>query len=164
LAGLANERLALVHDADLPSIEGLRALTDVRPFEGPVAAIAHGLRRAAGDVCMLVAGDMPFVSRAAFAYLLQLRATEEAAVVVPFIDGHIESMHAVFKREELLTTIEAAQHDGEQRLFKLFERLGPRLVDEAELRGVDPELHTLFNVNSPDDLTLAEEIARGIAQ
>lgn len=138
---------------------GLRLLTDVAPFAGPVAALAHGLRSATGDVCMLVAGDMPFVSCAAFTYLLRLQATEQAPVVVPYIDGHVESMHSVFKREELLVAIEAAQRDGEQRLYRLFERVNARLVDEAELRRVDAELHTLFNVNSPEDLALAEQIA-----
>lgn len=159
LGALADERLALVHDADVPAIDRLRVVADARPFAGPVAALASGLRSAAGEVCMLVAGDMPFVSRAAFSYLLQIQAAEDAAVVVPFVDGHIESMHAVFKRREMLGAIEAAQAEGEQRLFKIFERLNARLVEEAELRGVDPELLTLFNVNAAEELAFAERIA-----
>src|ERR1051326_1568490 len=162
LGPLATERLALVHDADPPPVPGLSLLTDVRPFPGPVAALADGLRHASGDVCMLVAGDMPFASRAAFAYLLRLQTTANAAVVVPYVDGRIESMHAVFRREELLAAIEVAQRDGEQRLYRVFLRLNPRLVDETELRQVDPEMHTLFNVNSPEDRALAEQIARTI--
>jgi molybdopterin-guanine dinucleotide biosynthesis protein A len=80
-------------------------------------------------------------------------------VVVPFVNGHIESMHAVFARRELLDALAIAEQTGEQRLFKVFQSLAPRLVEADELRTVDPELHTLFNVNSPQDLALADQIA-----
>jgi molybdopterin-guanine dinucleotide biosynthesis protein A len=161
LGPLADERLALVQDAGLPEVEGLRVVVDERPYAGPLPAMAHGLPVASGDVCLLVAGDMPFVSHAAFAYLLQLQADEAAAVVVPYIDGHIESMHAVFRRRDLLDALETAQREGEQRLFKVFEWLKPRLVEEAELRGLDPDLRSLFNVNSPEELALAEQLVAG---
>jgi molybdopterin-guanine dinucleotide biosynthesis protein A len=159
LGPLADESLALVHDPDLPTTRGLILVVDSRPYAGPLPALLHGLRAAQGDVCMLVAGDMPFVSAAAFEYLLRLREDLNASVVVPFVDGHIESMHAVFTRRPLLEALERAEQSGEQRLFKVFQNLDARLVEADELRGLDPELHTLFNVNSPEDLARAEAIA-----
>src|SRR5579864_7779776 len=142
LGPLASERLALVHDSDLPPVEGLELAVDAREYAGPMPALANGLPAASGDVCLLVAGDMPFVSRAVFSEMLRIQATEHAAVVVPFVDGHMESMHAVFERTTLLAAIEAAQQHGEERLFKVFESLQARLVSEHELRAIDPELHT----------------------
>src|SRR5262249_27508280 len=59
LGAIASERLALVHDSDLPSIEGLKLVVDPRPYAGPVPAVGDGLPAATGDVCLLVAGDMP---------------------------------------------------------------------------------------------------------
>jgi molybdopterin-guanine dinucleotide biosynthesis protein A len=159
LGPLAAERVALVHDADLPAFEGLRVEIDPRPHGGPVAALAHGLGVAAGDVCLVVAGDMPFVSRAAFAYLAQVRAAADAAVAVPYVDGYIESMHAVVSRRAMLAGLEAAEAAGERRIFRVLQALEPRLVDADELRRVDPELRTLFNVNSPEDLEHAQRIA-----
>lgn len=158
LAPLADECLALVHDADFPPIERLQLVVDSREYAGPLPALLHGLRVASGETCMLVAGDMPFVSAAAFEYLLGLRADSQSKVVVPYIDGYIESMHAVVARRELLDAVEHAERTGEQRLFKVFRSLEPRLVGADELRKLDPELHTLFNVNSPEDLELAEQI------
>jgi molybdopterin-guanine dinucleotide biosynthesis protein A len=58
-----------------------------------------------------------------------------------------------------LDAIEAAMATGEQRLFRVLETLGPRIADEAELRMFDPELLTLFNVNTPADVAHAERIA-----
>jgi molybdopterin-guanine dinucleotide biosynthesis protein A len=159
LGPLADDRLALVHDEALAAPPGLRMVVDTREYAGPLPAMAHALPGATGDVCILVAGDMPFVSRDVFQYLLQLQARDAARVVVPLVDGHIESMHAVFRRQDLREALETAEREGEQRLFKVFESLDPRIVDEAELRSLDPELHTLFNVNSAEDLALAEKLA-----
>lgn len=159
LGPLADEHLALVHDADVPAPEGVRLLVDTHAFQGPLPALAHALAVATGDVCIVVAGDMPFVSNAVFRYMLRLQQEHDAAVVVPYIGGHIESMHTVLRRLDLLDVIGAAQRAGEQRLFKVFESLNPRYIDEAELRAIDPDLLTLFNVNSPDELARAEEIA-----
>jgi molybdopterin-guanine dinucleotide biosynthesis protein A len=159
LAPLADEHLALVPDDNWPQRKGLRFVLDPSPYAGPLAALAHGLRAATGDVCLLVASDMPFVSREAFTYLLELQAKTGASVVVPFVDGFVESMHAVVQRLALIEAITSAQPRGEQRLFKVLESLEPRLVHPAELRAVDPDLHTLFNVNTPEDLAEAERMA-----
>ena len=156
---LVDERLALVHDDELPDLPGLRVLVDPTEYAGPMPALLHGLPAASGDVCLLVAGDMPFVSSTVFSYMLQLQKDDDADVVVPYIDGHIESMHAVFKRTTVMSAIEAAHDTGEQRLFKVFESLTIRRIEESELRAVDPDLYTLFNVNSPDELARAEQIA-----
>jgi molybdopterin-guanine dinucleotide biosynthesis protein A len=159
LSPLADERLALVQDDTWPTIQGLRFVVDPSPYAGPLAALAHGLRTATGDVCLLVASDMPFVSRKAFAFLLQLQASTGARAVVPFVDGFVESMHAVVERQALIEAIDRCQAKGEQRLFKVLESLDPRLVEAAELRNVDPELRSLFNINTPEDLQEAERIA-----
>jgi molybdenum cofactor guanylyltransferase len=159
LGPVADEHLALAHGADLVAPEGLRVVIDTREYAGPLPALAHGLPNATGEVCILVAGDMPFVSRDVFRYMLQLRAREAALVVVPYVDGHIESMHAVFRRQDLSDALATAQRVGEQRLFKVFESLNPRIVEESELRRIDPDLRSLFNVNSPEDLALAEQLA-----
>jgi hypothetical protein len=39
--------------------------------------------------------------------------------------------------------------------------LSPRIVDEAELRSLDPNLLTLFDVNTPEDMARAQRIAYG---
>ncbi len=157
---LADEHLALVDDPSaLPPLTAagrvVRVIADPAPHAGPLPALAHGLREATGDVALLVAADMPFVSRDAFAHLLRLQRETKAAVVVPFVDGYIESMHAVVDRARCLVAADRGREAGERRVFRVLETLDPRLVDEAELRVVDPDLLTLFNVNTPEDLDRA---------
>ena len=33
------------------------------------------------------------------------------------------------------------------------------MIDESEVRAIDPELRSFFNVNTPEDLALARQIA-----
>jgi molybdopterin-guanine dinucleotide biosynthesis protein A len=155
LAPLSDECAALVDTPDLPELARLRYIVDPQAHAGPLAALAYGLPLVSGDTCMLVAGDMPFLSRAAFEHLLSLGG--DAAL--PFVDGHFEPMHSVFTRQALLAAIKRAQSAGEHRLFKVIETLNPRILDKAALRAIDPSLHTLFNVNTPDDFARAEDIA-----
>jgi molybdopterin-guanine dinucleotide biosynthesis protein A len=159
LGPLADEWLALVDDATLPDFGRLRLVVDPQPHAGVLPALVHGLRAASGEVCLLVASDMPFVARAAFDYLLTVQCQERAAVVVPHVDGHLQPMHAVVDRQVVLAALESALVAGEQQLFKVLQSLRPRLVEAAELRRIDPELRSLFNVNTPADLALAETLA-----
>jgi molybdopterin-guanine dinucleotide biosynthesis protein A len=164
LGPLADEWLALVQDRDLPPIECLQVVVDATPHAGVLPALVHGLQTACGEVCMIVAADMPFVKRSAFEYLLRVQRDERASIVIPRLDGFLQPMHAVVDRQLALQAVEAALVRGEQRLFRVLEPMGPRIVEEAELRSVDPDLLTLFNVNTPDDVARAERIAyRGVA-
>src|SRR5262249_23493085 len=58
LGPLADDRLALVHDTELPAFDRLQVVLDPRPHAGPAQALASGLRAASGEVCLVVAGDM----------------------------------------------------------------------------------------------------------
>jgi molybdopterin-guanine dinucleotide biosynthesis protein A len=159
LGPLVNERLALVDTPDPQNtVPGLQLVVDEQPYEGPLPALAHGLQVAQGDVCLLVASDMPFVSRDAFAYLLRAQSEESADVVVPYVDAHLEPMHSVVERRALAIALDHARASGERRLFRVLQSLNPRLVDADELRQVDPDLRTLFNVNTPADLAEAERL------
>jgi molybdopterin-guanine dinucleotide biosynthesis protein A len=151
LGPLAAEHLVL---ADQPlAVEGARVLVDAEAHAGVLPALEHGLSQARGEVCLIAAGDMPFVSRRAFAYLIEL--LDNLDVVVPRVEGILQPMHAVIRREPLLEAIRAAVGSGEARLFRVLESLKRREVTEAELRRVDPDLRTLFNVNTPEDLAAA---------
>jgi molybdopterin-guanine dinucleotide biosynthesis protein A len=161
LGPLAYEWLALVPDNQLPHFEHVELVVDPAPHAGVLPALLHGLQTASGDVCMLVGGDMPFVRRSAFAYLLRVQRKERASVVVPRVGGFLQPMHCIVVRRVLLEAIGQAIARGEHRLFRVLETFGPRVVDEAELRAIDPQLLTLFNVNTPEDVARAERIAYG---
>ena len=157
LGPLAGERLVL---ADQPlAVDGARVLVDAAAHAGVLPALEQGLAQAKGEVSLIVAGDMPFVSRFAFGYLLE--RIEGVDAVVPRVEGILQPMHAVIRREPALQAIRTALASGESRFFRVLETLERCEVTEAELRRVDPDLRTLFNVNTPEDLAAATRATAG---
>ncbi len=157
LRPLAQEWLAVVNDDSLAGIDGLRLVPDPDPHAGVLPALRAGLAAAHGELCLLVACDMPFVSRSLFEYLLAL--APDADLVLPRLAGQAEPMHAVYRRQPCLRAVEAALKRGERRMIAFHGDVRVRYVDEPELRRIDPELRAFFNVNTPADLEQARRLA-----
>ena len=120
-------------------------------------ALAAGLSAASGDVCLAVACDMPFVSRDLFQRQLEL--LDGADVVIPRTQDYLEPMHAVYRRAPVLAAIQAALARGERRMISYFPDVRVREVPEPEWRPLDPAGRAFFNVNTPEDLAEAQQLA-----
>ncbi len=106
---------------------------------------------------IVVACDMPFVDPALLGFLLGL-VGDGVDAVVPLVRGEPQPLHAVYSRA--CAGAAAAQiMTGDLKMAKLLDRLRVRYVAEAELRAVDPELRSFFNINTPADLELARSLA-----
>jgi molybdopterin-guanine dinucleotide biosynthesis protein A len=149
----------LTNDTSLADFEDVRLVFDPTPHAGVLPALAAGLEAAAGDVCLAVACDMPFVSAELFAQLLEFQRASDADVVIPRTAGFLEPMHAVYRREPVLHAIRAALGRGDQRMISYFPAVHVREVSEDEWRLADPSGTAFFNVNTPDDLAHARRLA-----
>ena len=159
VAPLADEIVLLTNDSSLEEIGSLRLVYDAVPHAGVLPALAAGLATATHNVCIAVACDMPFVSRALFEYLLQLLTDDAADVVIPRTEGYLEPMHAVYRRDTVRAAITNALARGEQRMNSYFREVHVREVTEPEWRRLDPRGRAFFNVNTPDDLADARRQA-----
>ncbi|MBI3953313.1 MAG: molybdenum cofactor guanylyltransferase [Chloroflexi bacterium] len=140
----------------LPALPaGVSLVKDDLPGYGPPGAIWSGLGRIRGDRAFVVACDMPFVN-ADLAQALFQRG-DRAPVVLPLIRGKTEPLHAVYSkacRPLLLASVAR----GNGSLQSALARADSLLVGEEELRALDPELRSFFNVNTADDLRVAREL------
>ena len=160
LRPLVDEAVLLTNDADLAQVGDVRVVLDAAPHAGVLPALAAGLEAATGDVCLAVACDMPFVSGSLFRYLLALRTSAGADVVIPRTGGLLEPMHAVYRRLTVQSAIRSALTRGEQRMISYFRDVRVREVGEDEWRAHDPRGLAFFNVNTPDDLVEARRLAQ----
>jgi molybdopterin-guanine dinucleotide biosynthesis protein A len=162
LQPLVDEQVLLANDAALAQhLAQVRVVYDPQPHAGVLPALAAGLDAATGDICLAVACDMPFVSGALFEHLLDLQRRDDADVVIPRTSGFAEPMHAVYRRRPVLKAIQAALARGEQRMISYFADVRVSEVDETEWRQLDPAGLAFFNVNTPEDLAQARQIAAG---
>jgi len=84
-------------------------------------------------------------------------------IVVPSWQQHLQPLHAVYRRT-LQPLFEEAIAQGERRPAGVFHKVRTCTVDEAEMRALDPDGWSGFNVNTPDDYRRALERCAGLGR
>jgi molybdopterin-guanine dinucleotide biosynthesis protein A len=124
-------------------------VSDVIAGKGSLGGIYSALMNSASPYTLCVACDMPFLNVDLLNYLLSLRTGFDA--VVPMIDGQPQGLHAVYHRR-CAEPIRELLDRNELRITGLFDHLRVRLVGEAAIRVIDPELRSFTNLNTPEEL------------
>jgi molybdopterin-guanine dinucleotide biosynthesis protein A len=126
----------------------------VGPFAGLGAALA-----AAGDAeaVVCVAGDLPFLAPALMTALRDV--APGARAVAPRPSGRPEPLCARYSTE-LRVLVEARLETGRLALHALLEATETVWLEDAALAALDADGLSFVNVNTPDDLRRAEELAR----
>jgi len=131
---------------------------DDASFEGPVGALRRGLARARGEITFACSCDLPLL-RSGLADLL-CAMVEGYDAAIPAIGGVLQPLCAAYRRKPAADALAAMESAGERRLTLLADRLNVRLIDEATLRALDPDLRSFFNVNTAEDYAHALRLAR----
>jgi len=119
---------------------------------GPIGGIYASFLEMQSDICFLVAGDMPLLHREVISFLFQeLEHNSFCAGVVPcWLDGNHEPLHAVYRREDVLSYL--AAHTDTRKMHTLLSHLSIRYISVESLRIYDSELRFLVNVNTHEEL------------
>ncbi|MBU0611523.1 MAG: molybdenum cofactor guanylyltransferase [Armatimonadetes bacterium] len=150
------QELLLVGDAELPPDWPVRRVPDELPGTGPLAAMLTGMTAAPADVYLIVAWDMPFVTAELLHYLAA--KCQDADAVVPHIGGRNQPLCAAYAAS-CLPAIEQCVAQGLRRADAFLPRVTVKRPTDTELSQFG-DLHRLFlNVNTPEDLSLAEGLA-----
>ncbi len=133
-----------------------RTVPDVYPDSGSLGGIYSGLA-AAGRWSFAIAADMPFVNLALVRYMLSL--SREWDALVPVIAGRPEPLHALYG-PACLPAMRERIAARRLKIAGFFDAVRVCYLDEATVRGFDPELHSFFNINTPADLARARAMQR----
>ncbi|MBI4234075.1 MAG: molybdenum cofactor guanylyltransferase [Chloroflexi bacterium] len=160
LAQVAEEVIIVVasdQERGVPRGPRVRVAEDVHPGRGPVGGLHAGLLACRSPHAWAVACDMPFLNPRLLRSLMALAPGYDA--VVPRTGGRDHTLHAVYGRG-CLDTLEGllAQEQEHPGILDLLARVRVRYVQEAEVRLLDPEGLSLFNINSPQDLERARAL------
>ena len=127
------------------------------PGRGPLGGIYSGLKVSDTDLNVVVACDMPFLSRDLIRYMVRVAPGHDA--VIPRLGNLVEPLHAVYAMSSL-GPIETKLRAGRLGVYKLFSFLNVRYVEEPEIRLHDSELLSFFNINTGEDLQRALDLAK----
>ena len=142
--------------AALPLDDNHRTAVDVFPDCGSLGGIYTGLHATSTDWSLVTACDMPFLSADLLAHMAGLRDGVDG--VVPVVDGRPEPTHALYSRR-CLPAIEEHLRAGRLKISGFFDDVAIRYVPESDIRQFDEDLLSFFNINRPEDLARAMELA-----
>jgi len=139
------------------------AVADVFPNCGPLAGIHTALAHSEAELNLMLAVDMPFVSKELLLFLFDRSETATAkgigdapaVVTVPRIRGGWQPLCAIY-RPEFLSTAEKALKAGRYKIDATFAGLHARIIDEPELAAAGFSERDFFNVNTPEDRRSAD--------
>ena len=140
---------------------GLPMVPDIYPDHGSLGGIYSGLKAAAGEAAFTVACDMPFL-HSGIARVCVSRAAE-ADVVIPRVGDQLETMHAVYSKA-CLPHIEERLHGGRFKITGFFDRVRVLEIPEHLVARYRAPAVAFMNVNTPDDLSHAERIAKELSR
>jgi molybdopterin-guanine dinucleotide biosynthesis protein A len=150
----ACDEVAVVGDAAKFSNYGI-AVPDRYPGCGPLAGIHAALLHSSAELNLIMAVDMPFVSRELLTFLLITAAASEAMVVVPRVGGRSQPLCAVYRRP-FAALAEEALRTGKYKIDASFDGVAVRVIGEEELGRAGFSERMFFNVNTTDDLRAAQ--------
>jgi molybdopterin-guanine dinucleotide biosynthesis protein A len=153
VAGLGGELILVTNRPEAYAYLGLPMFGDIYVDKGPLAGIHSALTHATHPHTLVVACDMPWLSRPLLAHMLTLR--READIVVPRWEEFPEPLHAVYAKA-CLPAVEASLEAGMLKITAFYGRLKVRFLDRDEIVPLDPLGRSFANVNTPDDLAAAQ--------
>ncbi len=155
ISGIGDELLICTNQPEQLAYLGIRTVPDLLPSYGSIIGL-HSALSAAKNMHVLVLGcDMPFVNTQLLTYLADL--APKADVIVPFVKGEYEPLHAVYSRN-CIEAIEVSLRLKQNRISGLYDKVSVHTVGETEISSFDPSGISFFNINTRKDLSRAEEI------
>src|SRR5258708_27959227 len=107
---------------------------DVFPGSGPLGGIHAALRASQTELNLILAVDVPFVSRAMLEYLKGRARDSSATVTVAQAGGGWQPLCAIYRRS-FADAAEKALRAGHYKIDALFEAAGTQVITEDELEA-----------------------------
>jgi molybdopterin-guanine dinucleotide biosynthesis protein A len=160
VARLAAEVLVTTNQPEGYRFLGVPLVADRLPERGALGGLYTALSAAHYPLVAVVACDMPFANPALLDAQRRLLANQDFDAVIPQTGQGQEPFHAVYRREACLPAIHSALQTGKWRADAWFDQVRLRYFTLEEILPLDPHRLAFWNVNTPEELRRAEEIAR----
>ncbi len=134
----------------------LAVVTDIIPAGCALAGIHTGLFYASFPHVYVTACDTPFLNLKVIKHLVG-KIQPGYDVIVPRTQGGLEPLSAVYSKR----CIPLIEDNLERNIFmikKFFKQRKIMEVPMEELKPLDPDMRFAFNINTPEDLKMAQQM------
>ena len=140
----------VIGNAELFAPLGLRAINDGWPGAGPLGGIATALGASAAPWSLVVACDLPYLTREWLAYEVARALASRADAVLPMNVRGAEPLSAIY-HERAAPAIRSALAQGTRKITDALENVAVEVIEPAEWKAFDSEGLLFKNMNSPED-------------
>ena len=132
--------------------DGLTAqvIADDFPGAGPLGGIATALRVAAQDWNLVMACDLPYLTREWLEFLAERARRSEAEAVLPMNERGAEPLCAMY-RKRAEAAIRTALESGTRKVTDGLSKIHTEFIEPSEWKAFDSEGLLFKNMNSPED-------------
>lgn len=157
---LADDIFIISNNDDLKvlALKNIPIYADIIREMGPLGGLFSSLTYAHGKYVAMLACDLPFVSSQLIQYQLKLIEEEHSDVVIPESENGFEPLHALYKRNTSLPAVQIALEKGNRRVISWFEGMKITVIPNKQLKLMDPQSKMFMNINTKEDLLLAENL------
>ncbi len=152
LTDIFSEVVIVADEVDPFSHLPYRCLPDRFPKLGPIGGIESALRGIPQKGLFVVACDMPFLNPDVVRSMLALSGDYD--LVIPQIAGRLHPLHAIYN-PTCLPVIADHIKKKDLALRSLPDELHCLFFGEDLFRRLDPQLQSLVNINTPENLASA---------
>lgn len=152
LKGVFSEVVIVADEVSPFSPLSYQVIPDRLSALGPMGGLETALRAVSEKHLFVVACDMPKLNPKVIRVMLSFFDAYD--LVIPRISGRLHPLHAIYA-PACLPVIEKRIQEKNFSLSALPEHLNSLFFQEAKFRKLDPQLQSLMNINTPEDLAFA---------
>ena len=142
---------------------GLHTVADDWPGAGPLGGIATALRVSRAPWSLVVACDLPYLTKAWLEYLVSRGLASDADAVIAMNASGAEPLCAAYGASAEWA-IRSAVSLGNLKVRSMLENLRGEVIEPQEWKRFDSEGYLFKNMNSPEDYEEARErLGQGVA-
>lgn len=160
VATLGDDLVLVTNNQPAYAYFGLRMVSDEDPGAGALPGLQTALQACTGTYALVVACDMPFLNRDLLQHQIDLAFDHEPSqdIIIPRWDGHLQTMHALYKKETCLPAVTHALQDNRQRMISFLPSVHVHKLEPNEVAQYDPTGRSFLNINTPEELAEAEQL------
>jgi molybdopterin-guanine dinucleotide biosynthesis protein A len=138
----------------------LLMFADVIPDQGALGGIYTALHNSHNADVLTLACDMPFLNPDLLRYMIALRAERGSPydIIAPRVDDHPQGLHALYN-QKCLPFIRAKIDAHRLKVISFYDDVRVRYLEPPEWSRLDPRGLSFHNVNTPEELQAAQQIA-----
>ncbi len=136
-----------------------QVVSDLFNQKGFLVGLYSGLKASASRYNLVVGCDMPFLKLELLQYM-EDKIDSNDIIIPRYAKSYVEPLCAIYSKD-CLGVMKKNIEAGILSIRRIFPYLKVKYIEEKEIKRVDPELNSFFNVNYKEDFVRAKELIKG---